>query len=83
MSTDDAQIWNLRYREIATQLAGLSQRTQLAQRRLLRADGLTSLERELLLSDVAAIWTVVQTLGEQTRAWVGESGPPADTSSLT
>lgn len=51
--------------DVATVLTAITGQMQLLQRRVLRADGLSHLERELLLGNVAEVLSVVQRLHQR------------------
>ena len=61
-------------------LTAISERTQLLQRQILRANGLTHLERDQLLGNVVAVLAAVQLLGGRIETLIppGEQLPGED-----
>jgi hypothetical protein len=64
--------------DLLNSLTVITARTQLLQRQLLRANGLATLERDKMRSNLAALLTEVNILGTRLEAVIG-SVPPPDT----
>jgi hypothetical protein len=74
--------WNQTLHEMMEPISVVTGHSQLLQRQILRADGLTNLERDLMLGNVAAVLDAMQMLAGRVEAWVSERKPSPDSSSL-
>ena len=68
MPSDDSGAWTLQHHELMSPVTAILGCTQLLQRQILRASGLTNLERDLLLGNLAAIALSTRGLGDQVQA---------------
>jgi hypothetical protein len=78
---DDIPTWILKYHRLMAPVTALSGQAQLLRRQLLRADGLTNLERDMLLGTLASMMASVEALGDEARTWAAEDEAPPDASS--
>jgi signal transduction histidine kinase len=75
VQTKDSLSWNQIHHELMSPLTVIAGHTQLLQRQILRANGLTNLERDHLLDDVVSVLGAVETLEAQ----IGALLPTGDT----
>ena len=78
MPPDNADVWDLHH-DLMSPVAVILGSTQLLQRRVLRADGLSTLERDLMLGNLASIVAAIHDLTAQVNGLLPDDPrPPAN-----
>ncbi len=82
MQSKSSPSWNQIHHDLMSPLTVITGHTQLLQRQILRADGLTTRERDQLLDSVVSVLGAVQTLEGRIGALDPRSIPRSRTASL-
>jgi hypothetical protein len=75
MPPDDIPTWIFQYHHLMAPVTALSGHGQLLRRQILRSDGLSNLERDMLLGTLATMMSSVQTLRDHVDA-IPENNEP-------